>query len=257
MFRRKTGMFMAVFSALMLLAPAASAQISPIIPGTITVTGEASASVPAEEATIVITIGADSAYYYEDPMTMQVEPLDTSAGDSVDVSNIIDAIIQFGIPVNDVTQIETPFMGEWGSDMGMQPASILVTVMQPSVDGLSSLLEVVRSAAHADGYFVNQFGVLYSVEDCRAVRQEARANAFENARQEAEDQAVVMDTTIGEVLASRDTLPMSAGYFQTNSCNTAVAAVPYSMTYMAGQFDPGVPPEVTVWVSVEVSFEIP
>jgi len=165
MFRRNSGIFLAIFSAFMLLVPTASAQISPIIPGTITVTGEASASVPAEAATIVITIGADSAYYYEDPMTMQVEPLEAVDPGTVDVSNIIDAIIAFGIPVNDVTQIDTPFMGEWGSDMGMRPASIVVTVMQLSVDGLSSLLEVVRSAVHDDGYFVNQYGVLYSVED--------------------------------------------------------------------------------------------
>lgn len=257
MIRRATGFFISVICTLLMLAPAASAQISAITPGTITVTGEASASVPAEQAQVVITIGADTAIYYEDPMTMQDGSIETLESGSVDVSNIIDAIIEFGIPVNDVTPIESPFMGEWGSDMGSQPASILVTVSQPTVEQLSELLALVRTTAHADGYFVNQFGVLYTVKDCRAVRQEARANAFANARQEAEDQAAVMNTTIGEVIASRDTLPMSGGYFQTNSCNTAIAAVPYSMIYMAGQFDPGLPAEVTVWVSLEVSFEIP
>lgn len=256
MFRRKTNVVFSVIFALMMLAPAVSAQINPIVPGTITVIGEAEASVPAEEANIVITIGADSAFYYEDPMTMQDATVATVTTEIVDVSNIVDAIVEFGIPVNDVIQIDTPFMGEWGPGMGAQPATILVTVMEPNVDELSQLLDVVRSAAHDDGLFVNQFGVLYSVADCRAVRQEARANAFAAAQEEAEDQAAVMDVVLGEVMASRDTFPMNAGYYQSNSCNTSIPAMPYSMIYMAGQFDPSLPAEVTVWVSVEVSFEI-
>lgn len=257
MTRNRTGMLASILMALLLLAPTASAQTPPLTPGTITVLGEGTASAPAEEASVVITIGADSNIYYEDPMTMQDSPSQPTATTAVNVDNVVDAIVNFGISVNDVTLIEAPFMGEWGSGMGEEPATILVTVMQPTVEQLSELLEVVRSAAHDDGLFVNQYGVLYSVADCRSLRQEARAEAFDNARAEAEDQAAVMNTTLGDAVASRDTYPINVSYFQTNSCNTSTTAAPQSMMYTVAQFDPSMPAEVTVWVAIDVSFDIP
>lgn len=260
MSRNNTGILAAVLSALILLAPAVSAQIAPvtaITPGTITVLGEGSVSAPAEEATIVITIGSDSNLYYEENLTTEDAPTESATAQTVDASSVMDAIIEFGIPVNDVTLVDAPFMGEWGSGMGPQPSTILVTVVEPTVEGISDLLDIVQTAAHTDGLYVNQFGVLYSVSDCRVLRQDARAAAFENARAEGEDQAAVMNTALGDVVASRDTIPMNGGYFHANNCTMAATAVPYSVMYMAGQFDPGLPAEVTVWVAVEVSFEIP
>lgn len=254
---RKSGILISVLSTLLLLVPAASAQVSPIMPGTITVFGEGSASVPAEGATVAIIIGSDSNIYFEDPMTMQDGPIDAMPTASVNVDAVLDAIVEFGIPVNDVTLIESAFMGEWGSGMGEQPASIMVTITDPTVEQLSDLLDVVRSAAHAEGLYVNQFGVMYSVADCQPLRQQARANAFQHAQAEAEAQADAMNVTLGDAIASRDTYPMNAGYFQTNSCNTTPIAVPYTTMYMAGQFDPNLPAEVTVFSAIEVSFEIP
>lgn len=256
MSRRKSGILISVLSLMLMLAPTASAQITSLVPGTITVQGEGSASAPAETASVVITIGADGNIYYEEDLTT-IEPEGFTPPDSIDVAAITDAIIAHGIPANDVEVAESPFMGEWGSGMGPQPVTIIVTVTQPTVEGLSELLDVVRTAAHAEGLFVNQFGVMYSVSDCRTLRQQARDEAVANARAEAEDQAAALNTTIGDVVASRDTLPMSMGYFQASGCTTAPAAIPYSAIYMAGQFDPNMPAEVTVFVAVEVSFEIP
>lgn len=253
----KTGVLVSILALLTLLVPSASAQITPITPGTITVFGEGSVSVPAEEAMIVITIGADANIYYEDPATMQDDPIEPATSTPVDAGNVIDAIVAFGIPETDVTSVDAPFMGEWGSGMGPEPSTILVTMAQPTVEGLSELLDIVQTTAHADGLYVNQFGVLYSVSDCRPLRQAARTAAFENARMEAEDQAAAMNTPLGDVVASRDTLPMNSGYYHASSCNSSTTAIPYSIMYMASQFDPGLPAEVTVWVAVEVSFEIP
>lgn len=260
MFRRKPTLLLSLFSLLLILAPTVSAQISPVVPGTITVLGEGSASAPAEEANILITIGADSYIYYDDMMMLETQPTEGTpapVAGAVDVAAIVDAIVAHGVPVNDVNIIETAFMGEWGSGMDLTPTSIHVKIMQPTVEEISELLEVVRTAAHDEGLFVNQFGVMYAVEDCRAIRQEARADAVANARAEAEDQAAALNTGLGGVVASRDTYPMNTGYYQSNSCMLTADAIPYSMIYMAGQFDPSIPAEVTVFVAVEVSFEIP
>lgn len=257
MFRSKPGIVISILGVLLLLAPTVSAQTLAPVSGAVTVLGEGSASAPAEQASVVITIGPDTNVYidYSDPDA--VVPEASATPSAVNVTAVIDAIVAYGIPVEDVILVDTPFMGEWGSGMTPQPATILVTVTEPTVEGLSDLLEAVRTSAQAEGLFVNNFGVMYSVADCRALRQEARANAVAIARDEAEDQAAALDITVGDVVASRDTLPMNMGYFQTNSCNTTPVAIPYSITFMAGQFDPGMPAEVMVFVAVEVSFDIP
>lgn len=257
MFRHTSGIFITVLGFLMMLAPATSAQIAPmaaVTPGTITVLGEGSASVPADTANVVISVGGDSNIYV-DPMT--IEPDNAATPQAVDATAVVDAIVAFGIPAENVEIVEAPFSGEWGSGMPANPVNILVTVPAPTVDGLSDLLEAVRSAAHDEGLFVHQFGVMYSVEDCRVLRQQARADAFEHARGEAEDQAAAMNMTLGEAVASRDTMSMNTGYYQANSCNVSPTATPYPMIYQAGGFDPGLPAEVTVFVAVEVSFDLP
>lgn len=249
MITRKPAQLIAVFSLLLMLTPGASAQTSAIVPGAITVVGEGMASAPAETANIAITIGADSNVYIE-PMTIQ--PGHSIVPDTIDVTSIVDAIIAYGVPVNDVTVPEPVFGGEWGSGMTAQPMTILITIMNPSVEGLTELLDVVRTAAHAEGLFVNQFGVMYGVADCRSLRQQARVDAVAHARSEAEDQAAALNTSLGNVTASRDTFPMTMAYSATNACTSAG-----DLKYTAGQFDPSLPAEVTVSLAVEMSFEIP
>lgn len=249
MITRKPASLIALFSMLLMFAPAASAQTSAIVPGAITVVGEGQASAPAESADIAITIGADSNVYVE---PMDIESTNSIVPDGVDVSSIVDALIAYGVPVNDITVLDPIFGGEWGSGMTAQPVTILVTTMNPTVEGLSELLDVVRDAAHAEGLFVNQFGVMYGIADCRPLRQQARANAVAHARSEAEDQAAALDSSLGNVVASRDTFPMMMAFSTSNNCNTTG-----DVKMSAHQFDPALPAEVTVSIAVEVSFEIP
>lgn len=254
MIKRTTGILVSLASVLLLLIPTVAAQTSTMIPGAITVLGEGSASAPAETATIVITIGSDSMDFYEEYPAVEAT---AAASDSVDVQPIVDALIAYGIPVNDIQIVQTPFTGEWGKGMTPPPTTIVVKVSQPEIEVLSELLAVTRTAASENELYVNQFGVIYEVADCRAILKEARADAFANARVAAEDQAAAMGTTIGDPIASRDAYPINSGGVQTNNCTPIGSITPYSITYMAGAFDPGLPAEVTVWVSVEVSFQIP
>src|SRR5688572_13180728 len=58
--RRISGFLIACVGLLMVLAPAVSAQqIGSAVPGSITVVGEGTARMPAEQAQVVITIGTD------------------------------------------------------------------------------------------------------------------------------------------------------------------------------------------------------
>ncbi len=251
---RISGFLFAFLAIVMMVAPAAAQQSGGTIAGAITVSGEASASAPAEEALVVISLGTDGSMFY-DPMTGMPNPDATAA--AVDSQPVVDAMVAYGIPADAIEISQTPFTGEWGPAPMPQPVLILATIQNPTVDGLAGLLSVVREAASAEGVFVNQFGVMYSVADCRPLRQEARANAVADARVEAEDQAAALNTTVGAVVASKDVMPMMMGAYQPNSCNTTVTVKPYDAMYMTAGFDPRLPAEVTVTVAVEVSYALP
>lgn len=239
----------AILALFLMLSPAVSAQSTTIVPNTITVVGEGTASAPANSAEVVITIGTDGNVYI-DPATIETNAI--SIPEAIDVSSILDAIIAYGVPVNDVQVLDPMFGGEWGSGMTAQPVTILVHVLNPTVGNLAELLDVVRTSAHADGLYLNQFGVVYGVDDCRTLRQQARVDAVANARSEAEDQAAALDTTLGNAIASRDTYPMNMGYATTNGCTGTE-----DVKYTALQFDPSLPAEVEIMIAIEVSFEIP
>ncbi len=251
---RKPVFLIAIVSLLLMFAPAAAQTPVGTVPGAITVSGEASAAAPAEEALVVITLGTDGSKYY-DPMTGM--PNADATATAIDSTPVVDAMVAFGIPADAIEISQTPFTGEWGPGPMPQPILILVTITNPTVDGLTELLGVVRQAASAEGVFVNQFGVMYSVADCRPLRQEARVNAVADARSEAEDQAAAMNVTVGDVVASKDVMPMMMGGYQPNSCNTVVSTKAYDAMYMTAGFDPRLPAEVTVSIAVEVSFDIP
>lgn len=253
---RKPVLIVALLGLLLTLAPAISAAQTPVSApvGTITVTGEGTASVPAEQALVVITLGVDGGKYY-DPMTGM--PNADATATAIDSLAVVDAMVAYGIPADAIEVSQTPFTGEWGPMPMPQPLLILVTVQNPTVDGLTGLLDVVRQAASADGVFVNQFGVMYMVADCRPLRQEARQSAVADARTEAEDQAAAMDTTVGDVVASRDVVPIMMGAYQPNSCNSTIGMKHSDAMYMGAGFDPRLPAEVSVTIAVEVSFDIP
>lgn len=259
MFNKKPALLLSIFSLLLLLAPSVGAQTSTILPGTVTVTGEGQASAPADSASVIIVIGPDSNFYV-DPMAVDgdgsITPMPVSL-DVVDATAVINAIVASGVPAENVQKVEPIFQGDWGSGMPAQPTSIIVTIAQPTIEQLSALLELTRTTAASEGLFVNQFSVLYSVNDCRALNQAARVDAVADARMNAEDQAAAMEITLGDIVASRDTLAMNMGYYEQNSCNSPSDSTSIAVKMGAPQFDPTRPAEVTVYVAVEVSFEIP
>lgn len=253
---RKPLVLVALLSLLLTLVPAITAAQTPVpsVGGTITVTGEGTASVPAEQALVVITLGTDGSTMY-DPVTGMPNPEATPT--VINHTAVIDAMVAHGIPADAIQVSQTPFTGDWGPQPMPQPVLLLVTIPNPTVEGLTDLLTVVREAASAEGIFVNQFGVMYSVADCRSVRQQARVNAVADARMEAEDQAAALNTTLGDAVGSKDTVPMMVGAYQPNSCNTGFTMKPYDAMYMTAGFDPRLPAEVTVAVAVEVTFQVP
>lgn len=242
---------------LLLTTPIVSAQTTAPESGTITVTTTGTATAPAESALVVITIGPDTSYLpmpVDDTSTTSEATAIAPMTEVIDPTPIIEILVAAGVPAESIEVVEQPFSGEWGAPYGPLPISLIITVDQPDVAHLSDMLRLSRDTARANGWFINQFGVLYQVKDCRPLMQQARANAMTNATAAAEDQALAMGLTLGAPVASRDNSMYGTMGMPMAAC--ADQPIPYqtSRVYLASIFDPTMPTEVTATVTVDVTF---
>lgn len=242
---------------LLLATPSIAAQTAAPEPGTITVSATGVATAPAESAMVVITIGADTSMMPMpvDDTSAAIDATSIAAMDAtIDPKPVIDALVAVGVPLESIEVVEQPFSGEWGPAYGPLPVSLIFTMNEPDVAQLSDLLRVSREAAHANGWFINQFGVLYQVSDCRPLLQQARVDAMTNATASAEDQAAAMGLTLGAPVGSRDNSMFGSMGVPMTACADEPNVYQTSRIYMASFFDPTLPAEVTVYATIDVTF---
>lgn len=245
-----------LLACMLLLATPTLAQSTDSPGGTITVTASGTASAPAESAMIVITLGTDMSIM---PM---VDTMDTIAMtpiasmETIDPTPVVDALVAQGVPADAIEVVLQPFTGEWGGMTGPLPISLIVTLANPEVDFITELLQATQDAAHANGWLVNSFGVLYQMSDCSGLSREARVNAMADAQTSAEDQAAAMNLTLGSAIGSRDNPNLGMGYLTPN-CDGTPASMGMSRIYLASSFDPSAPAEVSVTVWIDVTYALP
>ena len=247
-----------LLGVLMLGAPIAHAQTSSTsLPG-ISVMGSGQATVPAETAAVILMLGSG---YYEDGKTMEPSIAPTASPEAA-ASPVIEAINMAGVPADDIQIIDNPYSGTYGPSGGPMTIIIRFDLDQPTIDGISHILDAALPVATDAGLYVNMIGVIYGVADCAPLERAAREDAIANAREQAALQADLLNVSLGNIIASRDD-PSAAmmygaygGYTTVNSCTMFVPATSVSAVYSAPSFDPGLPAEVTVTMNVELTFEI-
>lgn len=252
-----------VFSSLLVMSPAASAQsLAGSLPG-ITVTGTGTASAPAEMATVVIMVGSDP-YLYSEAGAMGQAGTTPSApivtAEEI-AAPVVDALVAAGLSSADIEIISNPYMGGYGPYGGPQSVTIRFQLADPTVERITGLLDPAIAAAMGARLFINMTSVVYSVADCAPLQLESREAAIANGRDTAELQAGALGVSIGDVVASRD-LPF--GYYASpysgvppvNPCTSGGADPKVISMYGAPAFDPTLPAEVIVTSSVELTFGI-
>lgn len=254
--------FAAIFAVVLslLTMTSVSAMQATAVPaaGTITVSATGTATAPAESVMVVITVGPDMAIMPVKPMTAEENSSTAVArAGSLDPTPVVEALVTAGVPLESIEIVPQPFTGDWGPGIGSMPVSLIFSMQNPDVDQLSNLLAVSRESASANGWFINQFNVMYQVENCASIEREARSNAVANARISAEGQAVAMNTTIGSPVGSRDNATFATMGLPTTGCGMTAANPQTPRMYLATMFDPSLPAEVSVTVWLEVTFSIP
>ena len=247
-----------LLGSLLFASPLAAAQNLPQPVAGISVMGSGRASAPAETATIVLMLGAG--YSYEEPQLMEPETSSTPPMTAEEmIAPVLKALVDAGVPEADIEILANPYAGGYGPDGSPMAVSLRFELQDPTVDGISALLDPAVVAARDAGLFINMAGVIYGVADCAALQREARTAAIADARDKATMQAELLEVTAGEVIASRDDLSTSmmyGGYTPINTCTLPSSDSPMASLYSAAPFDPGLPAEVTVVINVEITFGI-
>lgn len=251
--KRTLKTLLASIAVLAILAPGAAAQTPTAAISTVTVTAEGFATAPADTAYVQITLGKEQGFI--DTAKEQIPGLEADTT-PVDPAAVVDALVGSGVVASDITQPKPVYQGEWGPGSVVLPAILIVNVNAPTPESISAMHTLVMDTAHAEGYYVNSFNVLYAVNDCQGLRNAARADAIATARTEAEAQASAIDAPLGDILGTRDVQPMLMMGWQPGNCVRGFEIQQAVANYGIPAFNPNQPAEVTIWVGLEVTFEI-
>ena len=163
-----------------------------------------------------------------------------------------------GIAPDAVAIIFSPLATE---PFGRRPESARLDfdVAAPTPEALNTAIIAASEAAAANGLVIEVAGVLYRPADCAVVEEEAAMAAIEDARDQADRLAPLLDVTLGGVVgASSDPFFTSAS--EGEGCSGQESSFYDSAHGGLGLtvpiFDPSLPAKVEVSAVITVSFEI-
>jgi len=201
----------------------------------ITTTGYGEASAPAESARVEFLIISQDAFYGGPPQAPEVEATPGAMARET-VAPIADAIEASGVAES--VEVVIPLTTDFYSQAPL--ARIDVTVANPDLDGLTSLVNDMTQAAAGERLLVGYVGAQFETSDCATLERDARAAALGDARSRADIQAGLLGVSLGEVIASADldtsgvvALLYGEQVASASNCDTVGSAS------SAGQFAPG------------------
>lgn len=231
---------------------------SPALPG-ISVVGRGEAHAPADTATLQIAVGELN---YGGPTVPQAGVVPGERERDV-VAPIVTALVDAGVPEEQIDVIVGPSVAEMGTYFGPAMALIKVVVDDPEREQLSDLVDTVTAAAADERLVVGRTNALYSIEDCSPLEREAREAAVEDAYQQAEVMTELVGVSLGDITGVRDVPSEPQAGFSpygsvapVSTCGSEnLAAATYGALALP-PFDPTMEPEVGAYAAVEVTFDM-
>ena len=233
---------------------------------TLVVSGYGRASAPAETATLQLVISPSGDQFAGGGF--RPTPATEEAEDDGVAMPFIDAILAQEISRDAVNVVVSPVYGNAPFYGASSPPGFRIDVhlANPTSEQLNMLVDGVYQVARENGWYVADQGVIYAAEDCATLEREARSSAVEHARQQALQQADILEADLGELIQIVDTAPdqssvagcsgpvriaaMTAGedHAAFHPSNAELGSLPY---------DPAASPEAVVEVSIELTYTLP
>jgi uncharacterized protein YggE len=238
----------------------------------ITVQGYGSATVPADAAKVQFSVTLASlggSYpYYPAPATAEVMPSDSGASPGeagplvipptptalpelteADLAPLIDAIKAQGVSDADIEILTYPAGGYYGKYGPGGSAQVTVNLDNPA-HRVGPLVDAGTQAVNDSGTLMLQnVSVLYTVDDCSALLEQARRAAVEDGRENGKGLADALEVSLGELLAASE---YAYSPFGPSPCQSGFNTSPYG--YEGVAYDPAMPVEVQIISNVALTF---
>lgn len=251
-----------ILGALFTMAPAlAAAQVSPPPPAGITVVGFGQATAPADTATMQIYLSDQSMMY--GPMDAPQAGATPGDAQREAAEPVVAALSEAGVAEGDIEVLVPPYLGnEFYGPYGPTSAVIEFTVDAPDTDGLREILDATAAGAADSGQMLGGVNIVFTLNDCSGLIQDARQTAFDDASRKADAQANIMNVTLGDPVASRDApygpdlaYGAMSGAPEGGCSSSSPTSVIYGPTGPV-PFDITADPGVTIFSTLEVTFEV-
>ncbi|NJN88092.1 MAG: SIMPL domain-containing protein [Leptolyngbyaceae cyanobacterium SL_7_1] len=201
----------------------------------ISVLGNGQASAPADYAGIQMVFGAGD--LYPNPET----PTPPAPLREADLQPLVEALTALNIPADNIEVYLSASPG-FPPETAVSPR-LQVQLDNPTHSSIQRVIEAVRQLDQENDRFnLQQFGVWYSLNDCRPLEEAARRSAIEDVQIKSQSIAAAAGMELGELVAlsGGDVYPPLYGGYACPASPTSYID-PYS-----------VPPPYTPFVPVEV-----
>lgn len=223
------------------------AQAVPPSPPSLTATGYGRAFAPVDQAAVIVSYALN--YYPEITSEDGMLPQPPVAQPS-DLSEIVDALVNAGIARSAISV-------SLGAH-SFQSLRLIIRVDSPTRERLNELIELSNNTAIEDSRFIaNTSGVVYTARDCQATENAARQLAIDDARAQTTALASGIGVQAGDLLSASGSVTWSYSTPFPAGCPSNLDDIlSYTGLYGAQFYDPLLPPQVPVDVSVSLTYGI-
>jgi uncharacterized protein YggE len=240
----------------------------------LTVQGYGRATAPADSARVQFVVMQSYDYYREplpdEPGIMPEGGVESETAPAVppdiytsavapspiteaDLKPLVDAIKAEGVSDADIEVVIYPTGGYYYDPYGGQTARVTVTLRD--TDKVGPVVDAGTEAVNESGtLYLQNVGVLYSVDDCSALLREARRAAVVDGRENAEGLADALEVSVGDILAASEYVYSPLGLSPCDPSFDTYYPEPYSYEGMA--YDPAMPAEVQIVSNVGLTYAI-
>jgi uncharacterized protein YggE len=206
----------------------------------LTVTGTGQVNAPADQALLQL-------FYYPIVPVDTTLPVSSAPINPSELQFIVNALTSLGVAERDIRVFADP--NSYGG------ARIQLTLAQPTTDRLNQIVSRVNQVVAEDERFSpSGSSVIYTINQCSTIENDARRAAIADAETRANDFANIAGVELGKVLTLTDYSSWNFGYSTT--CPTPDSLSPAPFQYGGYPFDPTVPPVVSVTTQVTATYSI-
>ncbi len=224
--------------------------------------GRATASADSARVQFVVTQGYG---YYAEPVPdelwpvpegevpREIAPVSPPPITEADLEPLVDAIKAQGVSDADIEVVIYPTGGYYYDPYGGQSARVTVTLSD--MEKVGPVVDAGTQVVNESGtLYLQNVGVLYSVDDCSALLREARRAAVEDGRENAEGLADALEVSVGDILAASEYVYSPLGL---SPCDPAFDTYyPQLYDYEGMAYDPAMPAEVQIVSNVGLTYAI-